>query len=122
MLNLSNEHAAAASDAERASPLGAAEAVLAGFEGTAFHVNYVVGQLAGIIIGAVMLKTTIFTRPIAYLMIIGNAVGFGLYVPTVGLALSAFSGIVLWVWFILISRRFFQLSRAASGKRAAAAF
>jgi hypothetical protein len=46
-------------------------------------------------------------------MIGGNALGFGLYVPAVGLALSALSGVILWVWFILIARRFFQLGRTS---------
>jgi hypothetical protein len=60
-----------------------------------------------------MLRTTIFNRSIGYLMIAGNALGFGLYVPAVGLALSALSGVILWVWFILIARRFFQLGRTS---------
>jgi hypothetical protein len=29
----------------------------------------------------------------------------------VGLAISAFSGVVLWVWFILITRSFFRLGQ-----------
>jgi hypothetical protein len=111
MLSLSNQHAAAATAGERAALVGAAEAVLAGFEGTAFHVNYILGQAAGIIIGAVMLRSHLFSKTIAYLAIVGNAIGFGLYIPTVGLALSAFSGVVLWVWFILIGRRLLQLAR-----------
>lgn len=38
-------------------------------------------------------------------------VGFALYLPTVSVALAAFSGLVLWVWYILIARRLFQLAR-----------
>jgi hypothetical protein len=36
---------------------------------------------------------------------------FGYYLPTVGLAISAFSGVVLWVWYLLITRRFLRLGR-----------
>ena len=36
-------------------------------------------------------------------------VGFGLYLPTVGVAISAFSGLILWVWYLLIARKFLQL-------------
>lgn len=113
MLSLSNRYADAATEAYRSSLLGAGEAMLATFQGTAFHVNYILAQTAGIVIGAVMLRTTIFNRSIGYLMIGGNALGFGLYVPAVGLALSALSGVILWVWFILIARRFFQLGRTS---------
>jgi hypothetical protein len=45
-------------------------------------------------------------------MIAGNALGFGLYLPVVGLPLSAFSGVVLWVWFLVVSRGFFRLARS----------
>jgi hypothetical protein len=113
MLSLSNRYAEAATEVGRLSLLGAGEAMLATFQGTAFHVNYILAQIAGIVIGAVMLRTTIFSRWIGYLMIGGNALGFGLYVPAVGLVLSAFSGVILWVWFILIARRFFQLGRTS---------
>jgi hypothetical protein len=87
MLSLSNRYAEAATEVGRLSLLGAGEAMLATFQGTAFHVNYILAQIAGIVIGAVMLRTTIFNRWIGYLMIGGNALGFGLYVPAVGLAL-----------------------------------
>ncbi len=111
LLALSNRHAAAATEAERAMLLAAGEAMFATWEGTAFHLNYIVGQLAGIILGVVMLRSHLFGRVIAYLMIGGNAVGFGLYLPVIGVALSAGSGIVLWAWYILIARRFLQLGQ-----------
>jgi hypothetical protein len=114
MLSLSNQYAGAASEVQRSALLGAGEAMLATFQGTAFHVNYILAQIAGIVIGAVMLRTTLFSKWIGYLMIGGNALGFGLYVPTVGLVLSALSGAVLWVWFILLARGFFRLGRTPS--------
>jgi len=89
--------------------LGAGEGLLAGFEGTAFHVNYILAQLAGIVIGAVILRGGAFSRTIGWLMIVGNAVGFGLYLPVVGLGLSAFAGVILWVWLILVARQLIRL-------------
>jgi hypothetical protein len=47
MLSLSDRFAAAASDAEPTGTLAAGEGLLATWEGTAFQVSYVVGQLAG---------------------------------------------------------------------------
>jgi hypothetical protein len=113
MLGLSQQFAAAGTDSERAAPLAAGEALLATWEGTAFQVSYIVGQLAGITMGWVMLKSSAFNRWTAYTLIAGNVLGFGYYLPTVGLAISALSGVVLWVWFGLIARNFWRLSRAA---------
>ncbi len=114
MLSLSNQYAGAATEVQRSALLGAGEAMLATFQGTAFHVNYILAQIAGIVIGAVMLRTALFSKWIGYLMISGNFLGFGLYVPTVGLVLSALSGAILWVWFILVARRLFRLGRMPS--------
>jgi len=52
MLALSSRFAEATTAAEWAASLAAGQALLAGWEGTAFHVSYV-GQAAGIIIGLV---------------------------------------------------------------------
>ena len=112
MLSLSDRFAAATTEAQRAAALAAGEGLLAAWEGTAFHVGYVVGQIAGIMIGVVMLRTQLFARAVPWALIIGNVVGFGLYLPTVGLALSAFSGVILWIWYIAIARRFFRLEGA----------
>jgi hypothetical protein len=75
--------------------------------------RYIVGQVAGITMGWVMLHSTTFRRWTAYTLIAGNVLGFGYYLPTVGLAVSAFSGVVLWVWFGLVARDFLRLSRTA---------
>ena len=83
----------------------------ANWEGSAFQVSYVVGQLSGILIAIIMLQTRSFGRLVPYALIIGNVVGFGYYLPRVGLAVSAFSGVVLWVWYIAITRSFLKLGR-----------
>lgn len=111
MLTLSQRYAEAATEAQELSLLGAGEAMLATFDGTAFHIYYILGQAAGIIIGMVMLRSSLFSNKIAYLMIVGNAAGYLLYLPTIGLALSALAGVILWFWMILLARRFLQLAR-----------
>jgi hypothetical protein len=111
LLALSDRFATATSAPERAATVAAGEALLAGWEGTAFHGGYVLGQLAGIMIGLVMLRSGRFGRAVPSTLIAGNVVGFGLYLPTIGLAISAMSGLVLWAWYLLIARRFFRLER-----------
>ena len=112
LLSLSDQFAAATTEGQRSTAVAAGQALLASWEGTAFQVSYVLGQLAGIVFGLVMLRSNLFGRAVPYTMIIGNVVGFGYYLPTVGLAISALSGVVLGVWYILIARRFFRLGRS----------
>jgi Domain of unknown function (DUF4386) len=112
MLKLSEQFAAASTDEQRSQAVAAGQAMLANWEGSAFQVSYVVGQLAGILIGIVMLQTSAFGRLVPYALIIGNVVGFGYYLPKIGLAISALSGVVLWVWYMGITRSFIKLARS----------
>lgn len=114
MLSLSDQYAAATTDSQRAMYLAAGQTMLATFEGTAFQVSYVLASVAGIMIGAVMLRSDIFSRLTAYALIVGDVIGLGLYVPAMGIFLSVISVPVLWIWYILIARRLFQLGSGAS--------
>ena len=109
MLSLSEGYSAATTEAQRSVYLAAGQAMLATFEGTAFQVSYVLASVAGIMIGAVMLRSDVFSRVAAYALIVGDVIGLGLYVPTIGIFLSVISVPVLWVWYILIARRLIQL-------------
>ena len=113
MLSLSNQYAAATTDMQRSTILAAGQAMLATWQGTAFQVGYVLGSVAGIVIGAVMLLSSIFGKVTAYMLILGNAVGLGLYVPIIGIYISVFSVLFLEVWYILVGRRLLQLGRGA---------
>src|SRR5574337_406871 len=115
LLSLSNQYAAAATDAQRSTFLAAGQAVLTAGQGTAFQAAYVLGSVAGIAIGAVMLRGNIFGRLAAYMAILGNAIALGLYVPAIGVYISLFSVVFLEVWYVLIARRFFQLGQGGGG-------
>jgi hypothetical protein len=119
MASLADTYAGAATEAERASALAAAETLLATWQGTAFQTAYLVGSLAGIAIGAVMLRSGVFGRPTAYMAILGNAIGLGLYLPEIGVYVSVFSVLFLEVWYVLVARRLFVLGRDAAGGTAA---
>jgi hypothetical protein len=111
MLWLSDQFAAATTDAQKSILLGAGEATLATFHGTAFHVSYVLGSIAGLIISLVMLKSRVFSNATAYVRIGSSIFDFGLYIPTVGIFLSIFSVLFLFIWNIMIARRLFQLAK-----------
>jgi len=114
MLSLSSQYAAATTEAQRTTLLAAGETMLATWQGTTFQAAYVLGSLAGIAIGALMLRSGIFSNLTGRMAILGNAVGFGLYVPAIGVYISVFSVLFLEIWYILIARRFFQLGHRVS--------
>ena len=112
MLVFSQAHAAAVTDSQRAMYLAAGEAALSAYYGTAFQVSYVVGYVAYIAIGAVMLRGAAFGKATAYLGILTGVVGFGFYLPTIGLCLSVFVVLLIGVWNALVARRLWQLARS----------
>jgi len=114
MLSLSDQYAAATTDAERATLLTAGQVMLAGWQGTAFQTAYVIGSIAGIAISAVMLRSVLFGKVAACAGILANVIGLGLYVPVVGIYITVFSVLFLWIWYILIARRLFQLGKSSS--------
>jgi hypothetical protein len=113
MLSLSDQYTAATTDAQRATFLAAGQAMLAGWQGTSFQVGYLLSSAAGILIPAVMLQGTIFGKPIAVLGILANAIGLGLYLPSIGIFLALFSVVFLELWYILLGHRLLQLGQAA---------
>lgn len=111
MLSLSEGYAAATTDAQRSAFLAAGQAMLASYieQGTAFNVGYVLSSVAGVMIPFAMLRSGIFSRVTAYTGIAGNLLGMGLFVPKIGVFLAVLSVVVLWVWYVLIAWRLFQL-------------
>jgi hypothetical protein len=111
LATLSDQYSRATTDAQRASAVAAGDAALAMWQGTAFHVAYLAGSLAGILIGVVMLAGNTFGRTIAWLAIGSNALALGLYLPGYGVYVSVFSVVFLEIWYVLLARRLLQLAR-----------
>jgi hypothetical protein len=110
MLTLSDRYAAATTDAQHATALAAGQALMANWSGTAFVVGYLLSGVAVLLMAAVMLRSGIFSKFIAYT---GLVMGALMLVPasagTVGLMLSLISLAPTVVWLILVARRLFQL-------------
>ncbi len=110
MLSLSNQYAAATTDLQRSIYVGAGEALLATYAGTAFNVYYILNAIALILFSIVMLKSSIFGRTTAFL---GLAAGILMLIPstagTIGIYFSLASLIPWVIWLILLTRRLFQL-------------
>lgn len=114
MLSLSNQYAAASTDAQRTMFLAAGQAMLAIYQGTAFHMSYFLVSVAIIIISAVMLRNNIFGKVTAYVGILASIIGFGLYVPLIGDYIAIFSVVGLEIWYVLIAQRLFRLGQRVS--------
>jgi hypothetical protein len=120
MLTLSGHYAAATTAAERAMYLAAGQALLANWSGTDFDVGYLLGGIGTLITAAVMLRSTRFSKSIAY---IGLATGTLMLVPAsagmVGLLVSLVSLVPTAVWLVLIARKLFKLGHdvAEAGAR-----
>ncbi len=67
--------------------------------------SYILGSLALIILSAVILQSNLFSKSIACIGLAANIIAFGLLVPTVGVFISIFSVILLWIWDLLIALR-----------------
>jgi hypothetical protein len=126
MLSLSDQYAAATTDAQRSLFLAAGQAMLANTNQRAvegFNMGLLLVSVAGLIvsavISAVMLRSNIFSKVTAYVGILANALSLADYfrlafVPAAVLLLlflAITSCLLLMIWYILIARRLFQLGR-----------
>jgi hypothetical protein len=112
MLALSNQHAAAATEAQRAIYLAAGEAMLATYTGTAFAVYYVLNGVALLLLATAMRHSPAFGKATAYAGILS---GLLFLVPssagTIG-AIFSLACLVPWTVFsVLAARRLFQLGQ-----------
>jgi len=135
MLSLSNQYAAATSEAQRAGLLGAGEAMLAinrfasaGAPGSAGYLSLLLVAAAGLITSLVMLRSHAFTRATAYVGIVAAALALAycmayLFLPGVEM-LPVFSipaaGLLLMVWHILIGWRLLRLAKEMPARSAPA--
>jgi len=111
MLTLSNQYAAAG-EAQRQMFLAAGQVMLLTYNGTVFNISYILGAVGLIMMSLVMLRSDVFGKAAAWLGLAANIIALGLYIPSVGVYISVFSVVFLWVWDFLIALRLFRLSRA----------
>jgi hypothetical protein len=115
MLSLSNRYAAAETEAQRTLFLTAGQAMIETWQGSAFQAAYLLGSITPILMSVVMLQSKLFSKATAYFGILANGIALGLYVPVIGIYISVFSVVFLWIWYILIARNLFQLGKGGRG-------
>jgi hypothetical protein len=85
---------------------------------TAFQMSSILGNVANVIIGAVMLRSGVFGKATAHLSFVTGTAGFGSYLPAIGLFLSVVMVLFIGIWSAMVARALVQLGRGVS--RAAA--
>ena len=112
MLSLSNQYAAATTEAQRASLLTAGQVMLERYKGTAFDIYYVLNTIVLFIFFPVMLRSKLFGKTTAYF---GLAAGVLMLVPssagTLGLYFSLASLVPWAVWLVLVGRKLLQFGK-----------
>ncbi len=112
MLGLSNQYAAATTDAQKSILLAAGQVMLSNWMGTAFDVGYVIEGIAFLITGIVMLRSMVFTKTIA---VTGIVMGVLSLLPptagTPGLIFSLTSLIPLEIWAVMVGIRLLRLGK-----------
>ena len=111
MLAISQQYAAATTEAQKSIFLAAGETMVAVFHGTAFQVSYILGSINGLILAMIMLRSNVFSNATAYARITSSVLDFGIFVPAIGLYLSLFSVLSLLIWNILVALRLLKLGR-----------
>ena len=129
MLSLSDQYAAATTEAQRTILLAAGEAMLVlnrftdlgSNPGTGGYISLLLIAAAGMITSFVMLRSDVFNRATAYVGILANGLDLAYCIafvalPTVDSELLALifipaAGLFLMIWHIMVGWRLYQLWR-----------
>jgi hypothetical protein len=119
LLPLSDQYAAAATDAQRSQILSAAQALGSLGMPTPQTIGFLFMAIAVIIISAVMLRSNIFGKATAFAGILASVITFAddlsmVIAPSMAAVLMPVSGLLWILWWILISRRLLKLGSGTS--------
>jgi hypothetical protein len=121
LYHLGNLYQAATTDAARSQLLAAGEAVLAAgwWYSSGSYMTGILLQGSGVMISLVMLKSKDFSKVTAISGLLGNALDLiqhllHPFAPSIAVPIQMFMGIFYFVWFPMLARDFFKLSK---GKR-----
>jgi hypothetical protein len=114
LMALSEQHAAATGASQKETLVAVGQALLASYErGTTFQLSYLLGNLSGLALSWVMLRSRAFPPVVAVMGVLAYGLGFGLYLPGIGLAIALFSVLFLWLYYLLAGLRLLKLSSHA---------
>jgi hypothetical protein len=115
-LSLSDQYAAATTEAQRSQILAAGRAIHAAGRATPETTGFVFLAIAGLIISIVTLRGGGFGRATPYVGILASLATFGddisiLLAPSLAVILMPINGLLWLIWWLLVSRGLFRLGR-----------
>ncbi|HZD60635.1 MAG TPA: DUF4386 family protein [Anaerolineae bacterium] len=121
MLSLSNQYAAATTDAQRSTFLAAGQALLVNTNQRAvggFNMGLFLVSVAGLMVSSIMFQSSSFSRLTAYVGILANALSLADYLrqaltpsAIITLLVILSNSLFLVIWYVLVGRRLYQLGR-----------
>jgi hypothetical protein len=122
-LALNGKFTAATTDVQRQHLLAAGEAILASdmWHSSGAIIGGLLMLIGALIVSVVMLKSDNFGKGTAYVGIVAHGLDLlrsmvGFFAPQFGVILMAIAGPLYLVWFPLLARDFFKLSRSDSSE------
>lgn len=120
MPSLSDQWAAATSDAQRSTLVAAGQAMLAIYEGPSLGAGVLLVMVATLVLSGVMLRSALFGRPIAALGMVAGIIGLGYYVgvalPAVRIFLLEAAAPFFLLWILMTSRRLLGVATAMAAR------
>jgi hypothetical protein len=123
MLSLSNQYAAAATEAEKAVFLAAGQTMLALGQSTGVYTSLLLVGVAGLMTSVVMLRSKVFGKVTAYVGILAGALDLTYCIttfasmPELDALFLASAGLCLMIWHILAGRKLYQLGQINQNRR-----
>lgn len=121
LLHLGDLYATAVTDTARIQLVTAAEAVIVSdmWHSTSAYAGGILLQGSGVIISWVMLRSRSFSKVTAFTGLFGNGVDLIQHIPhpfalSISASISMFMGVFSFVWFPMLARDFWRLSRQAA--------
>jgi hypothetical protein len=113
MLYLSQQYDVTKTDIQQSILLAAGQSMLATFQGTTFHISYVLLSIATLVLSILMVNNRVFGKATSASGILVSVIGLGLYIPQFGIFLSIISLIPGTAWYVLVARGLFKTSKHA---------
>ena len=111
LFSLSGLYATASTEVAKSQYLAAGEVLLSQFNGTGWFMNTFLGGFSLLISSLLMLRSSVFSKPTAYLGIITNAAVCLFFIPGIGMLFLFLSLPGYMIWYVQLTRRFLKLAQ-----------
>jgi hypothetical protein len=111
LFRLGQRYASVSAAAEKTALETIAEGLLMHYDGTAWVVQTALLLATGLVFSLLMLRSPAFTRSDAWIGILSSVIGFGFFLPKIGILCLFLNTIGTIPWYVLIARRLLGLAK-----------